>query len=169
MPYEEEQDLTPGERELEAALSGLTPAAPSFTFQRIQTRALLNRERRRTRLWQAVAALLAMAAGVGFTIKPAPRIVQVERQVERIVLRDRQKPAENQFISDDAPPATLAPQPIGDYAYLRLRQRVLTNGVASLRATRSAQAPRPAELTAGRATPIEMPTLVDYVFSGGRS
>jgi hypothetical protein len=165
MPFEEQPNLTPGERELEGALSALTPAAPSFTLERIQTRALLDRERRRTRLWQAVAALLAVAAGVGFSIKPAPRVVQVER----VVLRDRDKPVESQFISDDAPPETSAPQPTGDYAYLRLRERVLAKGVESLRATRSALGPRSAELTAGRATPIEMPTLIDYVFSGGRS
>jgi hypothetical protein len=157
MPNEEEQDLTPGERELEAALSGLTPAAPGFTLERIQTRALVDRERRRTRIWQAVAALLAVAAGVAFTIQPAPRVVQVER----VILRDRLQPAQSQFISDDAPPAVTPMRPTGDYAYLRLRERVL--------ATPAPQGARAVELSAGRGAPIEMPTLADYVFSGGRS
>jgi hypothetical protein len=165
MPFEEQPNLTPGERELEGALSALTPAAPSFTLERIQTRALLDRERRRTRIWQAVAALLAVAAGVGFSIKPAPRVVQVER----VVLRDRDKPVESQFISDDAPPAVTPMRPTGDYAYLRLRERVLAKGVESLRATPAPQGARAVELSAGRGAPIEMPTLADYVFSGGRS
>jgi hypothetical protein len=165
MPNEEEQDLTPGERELEAALSGLTPAAPGFTLERIQTRALVDRERRRTRIWQAVAALLAVAAGVAFTIQPAPRVVQVER----VILRDRLQPAQSQFISDDAPPAVTPMRPTGDYAYLRLRERVLAKGVESLRATPAPQGARAVELSAGRGAPIEMPTLADYVFSGGRS
>jgi hypothetical protein len=165
MPYEEEQDLTPGQRELEAALGGLTPAAPGFTLERIKLRALVNRERRRTRIWQAVAALLALAAGVGFSMKPAPRVVQVER----VVLRDRQLPPDTQFVSDEAlPPATPA-KPVGDYAYLRLRERVLAKGVESLPASRGAQGPRAIELDAGRWTPLEKPTLVDYVLSGGRS
>lgn len=165
MPYEEEQGLTPAERELEAALGGLAPAAPSFTLERIQTRALVDRERRRTRIWQAVAALLAVAAGIGFSIQPAPRVVQVER----VILRDRQQPVQSQFISDDAPPATALPQPTGDYAYLRLRERVLAKGVESLRATPAPQGSRAVELSARRGTPVEMPTLADYVFSGGRS
>src|SRR4051794_34071756 len=112
MPYEEQQDLTPGQRELEAALGGLTPAAPSFTLERIQVRALVDRERRRTRVWQAVAALLAVAAGAGFSMKPAPRVVQVER----VVLRDRQNAAENQFVSDESLPAVSPAKPAGDYA-----------------------------------------------------
>ena len=165
MPYEEEQDLTPGERELEAALGGLTPAAPSFTLERIKVRALVGRERRRTHVWQAVAAMLAVAAGVGFSMNPAPRVVQVER----VVLRDRERPVENQLVSDESVTAVSPAQPVGDYAYLRMRERVLAKGVESLRATRGAPGSRAVELGAGRGTPVEMPTLVDYVFSGGRS
>src|SRR4051812_40227599 len=162
MPNEEEQDLTPGERELEAALGGLTPAAPSFTLERIKVRALVDRERRRTRVWQAVAALLAVAAGGGVFMKPAPRVVEVER----VVLRDRERPVEKQFVSDDAPPSVPPAQPVGDYAYLRMRERVLAKGVESLRATRGPQGSRAVELGAGRGAPVEMPTLVDYVLSG---
>jgi hypothetical protein len=165
MPYEEEQDLTPGERELEAALGGLTPVAPTFTLERIQVRALVERERRRTRMWQAIAAVLAVTAGIGFSTKPAPRILQLER----VVLRDRQTPVEKQFVSDDSMTAVSPAPPVGDYAYLRLRERVLAKGVESLRATRAAQGSRDVELGAGRGMPVEMPTLVDYVLSGGRS
>jgi hypothetical protein len=160
MPHEEE-NLTPGERELEAALSELVPAAPAgFTFAQLQARALLERERRRTRVWQAVAALLAVAAGVGIWTKPATRVVEVER----VVLRER--PVERHWVNDEAP----AKQAPGDYAYLRLRDQVLAEGVESLRASRAAGAsPRAVELGAGRGARVEIPTLVEYLFSGGRS
>ena len=167
MPYEEEPGLTPGERELEAALGGLTPVAPSFTLERINVRALVARERRRTRIWQAVAALLAVTAGVAFTVEPAPRVVQVER----VIQPDRQQPVENQFVvaNDRARLADSPLQTVDDYTYLRLRERVLARGVESLPVTRGSQSPRPIELGASRGKPIEMPTLVDYVLSGGRS
>ena len=165
MPNEEEQDLTRGEQELEAALGGLTPVAPGFTFETVRTRALVDRERRRTRIWQAVAAMLAVAAGVAFTIQPEPRVVQVER----VVSRDDQTPAGNQFVRDDVLPALSPVQPAEDYAYLRLRERVLTKGVESLRATPAAQGPRAVEVRVARGTPVEIPTLADYLLSGGRS
>jgi hypothetical protein len=158
----EEENLTPGERELEAALGGLVPAAAGFPFAQVQARALVERERKRTRVWQAVAALLAVAAGVGILTKPAPRVVEVER----VVLRERERPVERHWVNDEAP----AKQAPGDYAYLRLRDQVLAEGVESLRASRAAgAAPRAVELGAGRGLRVEIPTLVEYVFSGGRS
>jgi hypothetical protein len=159
----EEENLTPGERELEAALGELVPAAAAgFTVAQVQARALVQRERRRTRIWQAVAALLAVAAGVGMWTKPAPRVVEVER----VVLRERERPAERHWLNDETP----TKQAAGDYAYLRLRDQVLAEGVESLRASRAAGAPpRAVELGAGRGARVEIPTLVEYLFSGGRS
>ncbi|MDB5323776.1 MAG: hypothetical protein JWN40_5407 [Phycisphaerales bacterium] len=161
----EEANLTPGDRELEAALGGLAPAAViGLTMEKVSMRALVDRERRRTRVWQAVAALLAVAAGAGFLAKPAPRVVEVER----VVLRDRERAGEHRWVNDEAP--VVSPKPAaGDYAYLRLRDQVLANGVESLRASRGAAAPREVELGTGRRTRVEIPTLVEYLFSGGRS
>jgi hypothetical protein len=161
----EEANLTPGERELEAALGGLSPVASGLTMEKVRVRALVDRERRRTRVWQAVAALLAVAAGAGFWARPAPRVVEVER----VVLRVREPAGDHRWVNDEAP--VVSPKPAaGDYAYLRLRDQVLTNGVESLRASRGgAAAPREVELGAVRGTRVEMPTLVEYLFSGGRS
>jgi hypothetical protein len=164
----EENELTPGQRELEAALGGLSPApATRVTLEKVRMRAMVDRERRRTRAWQAVAALLAIAAGAGFYARP--RVVEVER----VVLRDRDRSGEHRWVSDTA--FVVSPKPAAvaaaDFAYLRLRDRVMANGVESLRASKAGPTPRAAEFGAGRAaaTPIEVPTLLEYLFAGGRS
>ena len=82
MPSEEEP-LNPVERELEAGLSALSPVRPGIGFPQIHAQGVVLRERHRTRFWRAVAALLALAAGASFLVRPAPRVVEVERTMQR--------------------------------------------------------------------------------------
>jgi hypothetical protein len=173
----EEDNLTSGERELEASLGHLTPSPPSFTFQQAQIRAMVAAERRRTRVWQSVAALLAIGVGAAAWTRPAPRVV------ERMVLRDSQTTPHSRdadIHGADIYTARIEPsssQPVvvvnGDFAYLHLRDKVLSRGVESLRASRELPAPtsspRIGDGAGNRRSQVETPWYVDYLFSGGRS
>lgn len=173
MPHEEDE-LTPAERELEAAISRLMPAAPSFGPQQIEVRGLIARERRRTRVWQGVAAALTVGLGAALWLRAAVP----PRTLEKIVIREVERPAEVRWTA--APPrepdrAVVSFASPADYAYLQLRQRVLTRGAESLIASRSVGPSRqtPSALGPASAThrPIqsETPSLIDYLLSGGRS
>lgn len=172
----EENYLTPGERELETALRRLTPSLPSFTLQQAYARSLVAAERRRTRVWQGVAALLAIAAGAAMWSRPSPRMVEVQK----IVFRDSPAPANIYTAgirtSDVEPPPSLQPLLLanGDFAYLRLRDKVLLRGIDSLRVSRELPASSPSprisvDPRSVRGGEIQTPWYVDYLFSGGRS
>ena len=159
----EENELNGVERELEGALRGLSPAPARMSWQQVQVAAAVARERRRTQVWRAVAAVLALAAGVAWIARPAPRVVEVQK----VVYRDA-RPVENDRMV----------RPVmaggGDLTYLRLRERVLARGVESLpmsRATAAAgttRATREMEMERGGGSG-QTPWLIDYLFSGGRS
>jgi hypothetical protein len=171
----EKDELSPAERELEAALGGLAPAAPPMGLEQAYVRAAVARERRRTRLWQGVAAVLAVGAGVAVWNRPAATTRVVE--VQKVVYVESTKPAAPQR-QTGAPQMALVSEPApaapGDYAYLRMRDRVLTQGVDSLRVSRvSTPSPRvPQAIGEGTRIgpqPVEMPWVMDFVLSGGRS
>jgi hypothetical protein len=166
MPSEED-NLTPGARELEAALAALTPASPMMTLAQLEARSSIARLRRRMHLWQSIAAVLALAAGASFLVRPAPRVVEVEK----VVLRDRPKEAQPRWEVAQASPVSRPPPVQPDYAYLRLRERVMTRGVESLRASRTAPSARALEsvVPSSSAAQVEFPTFQEYLFSGGRS
>lgn len=165
MPSEEDL-LNPGERELEAALSALSPAGSSVAFAQLHARASIARERRRTRFWRAAAAVLALAAGVSFIVRPAPRVVEVER----VVLRDRDAQIHPRWAGAERSPLVQPPPVREDYALLRLREKVLTRGVESLGTSGGAQRAGAIDsaVMPGRA-PVEIPTLAEYLFAGDRS
>jgi hypothetical protein len=163
----EEENLSPGERELEAALGRLAPSPLRFTLQQLEARALIRIERRRTRIWQSVAAILAIAAGAAFLLRSGPRTVEVEK----IVFRDVPQPLEIRTVGEERAGRPLVVAE-GEFGYLRLRDNVLLRGVDSLRGS--------GELPAATQTPtvigerangneVRTPWYVDYLFSGGRS
>lgn len=173
---QQEDGLSPAERELAAALGGLAPAAPRLSLEQAYVRAAVARERWRTRLWQGVAAVLAVGAGVAVWNRPAAATRVVE--VPKVIYVGAPRPAAPERGSG-APPQTLlvsepAPAAPGDYAYLRTRDRVLSQGVDSLRAswvTPPSPPPRVPQAIGGtgRGVPVEMPWVMDFVLSGGRS
>jgi hypothetical protein len=67
-----EESLTPAEREFEAALSGLRPAGVSIDRDALMYRAGYAAARRRSRPWQAVAALLAAALAGSLAMQALP-------------------------------------------------------------------------------------------------
>jgi len=165
----DEENLGPAERELEGALAGLAPASPTFTLQQAQIRALVAHERRRTRAWQAVAAVLAVAAGISFYARVTPR--PEAAVVERVVWRDRAPSATPSSVQAVPPAVERSASPPASFAYLELREKVLSRGVESLRAPGAASGPAmPVEsaLPTGRAKTPHVAPLVEYLFSGGQ-
>ena len=161
----EEEPLNPAERELEAALSALSPARLGVAFTQIHAQALVIRERHRTRLWRAVAAVLALAAGASFLVRPSPRVVEVER----IVQRDGDTRANPKWTMETSPRSQ--PPPVReDYALLRLREKVMARGVESLRGSGTSEHVGAIDsvVLPGRA-PVQIPTFAEYLFAGDRS
>jgi hypothetical protein len=83
-------------------------------------RLAVTRAQRSTRLWQAIAADVALAAGVALFARPA-------REVERIVIRDRPTASETVLV--------IAQETRPRLAYLEMRDKVLANGAAAVETT----------------------------------
>jgi hypothetical protein len=168
-------DLTPGERELESALGRLTPAAARFGPSQVEMRALVARERGRARRWRAVAAVLAVGGTVALWAKLAapPGTPQV---IERGVIREVERPAapDLRWTVDEARgdrsrrggmdrvPAV--------FAYLQLRETVLSRGPESLRGPRGVPPSDdlPQLMGVDRAKPVAAPrSVLDYLLPGG--
>ncbi len=75
-----ENGLTPAERELEAALGGLKPARASLNRDRVMFLAGRNSVRGQRRAWQGAAACLAVALVVSILSRPGARVIEVERE-----------------------------------------------------------------------------------------
>lgn len=119
-----EENLTPAEREFEATLRGLSPAAPAIDRNQLMYRAGYAAGSRRQRSWQGLAAVLA--AGLGLSLA-----MQALRHDDR-----------HMYVTQAPPPAphiqpaldTPADKP-GDssgYSYIALRNDVLKHGLAVL-------------------------------------
>src|SRR5262245_57592623 len=78
-------DLPPAEREVEAALARLRPAAasvdPSDALFEAGRVAGARSARRQVHLWRAAAAVLLAGGVAAFAVRPAPKVVQTERTV----------------------------------------------------------------------------------------
>jgi hypothetical protein len=117
---------------------------------------------------------LAVGAGVAVwtrsTAPPAPQVI------ERVVVREVEKPAPEVRWTNDTSPSPRSPRRdsvrAADFAYLQLRQTVLAGGPESLRAPRAA-VPSSDDvsniLEGGRATPAAAPrSVINYLLPGGR-
>jgi hypothetical protein len=165
MPSKEDA-LNCGERETEAALSALSPAGSALTFSQIRAEATVVRGRRQVRFWRAVAAVLALAVGASLVVRPAPRVVRVER----VIVRDGDKKLEPRWAAAETPPNS-QPLPVcEDYALLRLREKVLARGVESLRNRGVSQRVGPIDSAVlPGPPPVQIPTFAEYLFAGDRS
>jgi hypothetical protein len=165
----EEENLSPGVRELEGALGKLRPASPRFTLEQMLAQAQLDRQRRRTRVWQAIAAVLAIAAAASFWVKPAVRTVEVPTVVYLKAPETGNVRTPNAEAKNDQPLVLVN----GDFAYLNLRDKLLERGVNALRTTPEAPAAgrAPSMINEGRTgdgQQVQTPWYVDYLASGGR-
>jgi hypothetical protein len=166
-----EPQLTGPQRELERALSGLTPAPPRLSAKDVRAAALLARQRRHTRLWQAVAAALAVGLATLALTRPAPRAIEPQRIVY-VTLEKPPAPPPGPVHVEPAPPI-----PAG-FAYLRMRQRVLLLGADALRSNRPAvtsthAAPSARWAPGGADVPpagdAPRPTFLDLLLPGGKT
>jgi len=120
-------DLTPAERELEAALGRLHPARPGIDRDELMFRCGQASVRRGGRFWPGLAAVLALCLGLSLAIRPAPR------EVERIVRVAAEPAAE--MVRRRVPPVPVDLghwTPLPDDGYIRLREKVLARGLDAL-------------------------------------
>ncbi len=117
-----EDELTPVETELQAALSTLDPARARLDHDGLLFRAGQVSARRRTRSWQCAAAVLAvsLAASVSLQIWHEP----VQSDGPTVVDRPAPGPAPTLVTKSPLTPA----QPL-DGAYVRVRNDVLDKGL----------------------------------------
>lgn len=151
----QDERLTPGEMELEAALAGLTPArAASINRDRVMFLAGRASTRRRRYLWQGASVLLLVVLVASLVTRPKP-----EREPAQ---RDLIAAGRNQTVSVTvAAGATpdIDPAQVEAYRdYVRLRRWVLERGVDALPG--SAVAPEGRSLT-----PTAGQTLRDFLSS----
>jgi hypothetical protein len=151
----EENKLTPAERELEAALGRLRPVAPAINMQQIATLALVRRERTRTRMWQAAAAIFALAAGAAMILRPKPAVI------ERLVRTEATAPAVANY-------DVIKPLVQADFAYLKLRKRVMSYGVDAISDQSTAATAQPPIRVREQTTTVTTPWYVEML-AGGRS
>jgi len=129
----ENERLTPGQRELAEALGALQPADVGLDRGAMMFRAGAVRARRRVRLWQATAIVLAACTLASLTVRPDPVTV-----VEVRALPD--PPAETPLVTPAKPArAAVEPPPTAtglfrpmEGGYLALRNDVLARGLDAL-------------------------------------
>ncbi len=135
-----QDDLSPGERELEAALAGLHAAAPSINRDELMFRAGQRSARRRTRAWQTAAVCLGLSTGLAILYPPAPR--EVPRTVYVSIPPApspgwpvpgpvQANPAATELAGTGSSPIRLG-NPLPPDGYLRVRNAVLARGLDAL-------------------------------------
>ena len=122
MSLEDEPDLTPADRELEAALRGLRPASAGVDAVAIAYAAGAASARRALFRWRAVAAGLALALGASIVVTA----VQPRASEPTIAQAPEREPLQA------VAAATYPPESVGAAAYLRLRDNVLDRGLDAL-------------------------------------
>lgn len=117
--------LTPMDRELEAALGGLRIAPAAISRDRMMFDAGRASARRRSRLWQGSAAVLAIALLVSIALRPAP--IGPERPTEAV--------ARQQISIEPVAQSAAHVEPLNleraqaFRQYIRMRRAVLERGV----------------------------------------
>ena len=129
-----EHDLPPAEREVEAALARLRPASTSVDAAEAlyQAGKLAGKRsaRRQTYAWRAAAALFLAGGLAAFAVRPASKVVRVERVVYVQVPADPDvdPPAAPLLNASQSVPG-IAPEPESMFS---LRQVALEQGVDRL-------------------------------------
>lgn len=128
---QDEQDLTPAQRELEAALASLSPARPAIDRDRLLYQAGLAAGRSAYRRWAGVATAAAVVLAASLAVVAAfPR-----GTAERIVYVSRPAAQSDQPPSLEPWTAQAAPGEAPRAEYLRLRSEVLARGLGALPAS----------------------------------
>lgn len=120
-----QDELTPADRELESALGGLRPVGAGMDRGELMFRLGQASVRRRGRIWQGLAAVLAACLALSLIVRPAPR--EVERIVHVPIVQP-DEPGEMHSPVLIARTASALPKD----AYLKVRRRVLDRGLDAL-------------------------------------
>jgi hypothetical protein len=138
----DEPALTPGEREVERALAGLTPAAAGMSreemlFEAGRASAAGTRRRGSPWMWQVGCLALACVAAWG-VLRPA-RVVENTVVVERPAAVEKNQTAavvRPAVAGDAAAPAVAMYAAFPQGSYLQMRNEVLTRGVSAVKVDR---------------------------------
>lgn len=122
-----EESLTPAERELEAALQGLLPAGPAIDRDRLMFLAGQRSARRRQHAWQGVAAVFAVALAASMAVRPAPK--PSDRFVALTGGSAGSGPSDVSPTAERSPAARVQDD---EAEYVRLRDKVLVRGVEAM-------------------------------------
>ncbi len=140
----EEPRLNPAQREIEAALGALAPAAPAIDRDELMYRAGRASAPRRARLPWALTLLLAVGLTVALAVRPEPRIVE---RVVHVPAAPPAAPAEPVRHPQAPAPAIAMPlavaMPLSPNSYVRLRTEVLRGGLDALAKLQPARDPAP--------------------------
>jgi hypothetical protein len=129
----EQEDLTPADAELAGALNRLRPAMAAIDRDEMMFRAGQRLARRQCRLWQGAAGLMTVLLAVSVAARlPAPQVAQPLPTPLRTV-----EPAPAVVAAGEARPRPV----LGDAAYLRLQQAVLSEGLDALPAPQVSSTP----------------------------
>ena len=128
-----EQQLTPQERELEAALRSVQPRQPELDPCSIAFQLGQRSSAWRLTAWRAAAAILLVAVILAETLRPSPRTV------ERIVFVPTPAPITIARASYSPTPQMLPTSNVA-FSYLNLRQKVIEHGLDALPASPPAAA-----------------------------
>lgn len=151
---QEPTPLDPPEQELEEALASLALSPTGIPADALWYRAGLARERRRANRWRAAAAIAIAGAGAALFWRPKPAIVTVDHVV---IVREQMmpprapvapaapaRPAESGLASNTEP----AGDEVASAGYLRLRDKVLRDGLGDLPRSAGGGVPAAAALRA---------------------
>ena len=128
-----ENGLTPAEKELEAALGGLQPTRAIVDRDHVMFMAGRGSIRRQRRVWQGVSTCLALMLAVSIFVRPGAKVVEVGLEY---VANDRQDVPEVTFASQAAESVDRESLEMF-WEGMRMRRAVLDRGVEALRSPRA--------------------------------
>jgi hypothetical protein len=133
-------DVDPPEQELEEALASLALSPTGIPAESLWYQAGLARERRRANRWRMAAAVALLAAGAAVYWRPKPVTVAVDRVVVVREQANQPAPPPGPTVVPAGGPEAQSPQnQFASASYLRLRDRVLEDGLKSLPPTAAGQ------------------------------
>lgn len=99
-----QEGLTPAERELETVLAGLKPHVAAMNRDRLMFQAGRASARQGQRLWQGLACSLAIILLASILVRPKRAVVAPPRRWSRTTLRPPQSHASNGLTMSDLKP-----------------------------------------------------------------
>lgn len=131
------EGLTPAEREVEEAWGRLKPADVSIDRDRLLFRAGQRSVGVSLWMWRGMATVLVAGLGLSLVFQPEAQLVErivqvpVQRVIQVPVVREERQPRQGPILATGAGVRTEA-RDLHEYSYIRLRQRLLEEGLDAL-------------------------------------